>query len=172
MAAGEAPHRGERRYSSMKILKSLAALVVFAFAIHAQEPVCGGPGSNCFCVGCNDYSFNTLSGTKTLSYGSRLVYGLSGFDRGAVYLVELSFQDPTSIKSGDRVMSVKVNDGTWLESFDVWASGGRATTGAIKRSILVPAIDGQIILELTAGAGQTAILSGITVSRPFLPGIL
>ncbi len=112
------------------------------------------------CVG--NTAFGTIPGTSyTADYGKRMVWTVAPLEPGT-YQVDLMFVEWLYGVAGQRPITVTVNDQPILKAFDIWAAGGYLKP--VTRSILVPVVDGKIVIVLSNDLGRSAILSGLTVT--------
>lgn len=130
----------------------LLALAFLACSAYAQTAAT--------CVGCTAYG--SIPGTTyTADYGKRMVWTVAPLAAGT-YQVDLLFVEWLYTTPGQRPITVTVNDSPMLKAFDIWAAGGFLQP--VTRSMLVPVVDGKIVIVISNDAGRSAVLSGLTVT--------
>lgn len=83
----------------------------------------------------------------TADYGTKMVITVKPLEP-ATYQVDLTFLEWVYTTANQRPISVTINDLPMLKGFDVFSSAG-GSLKPVKRSILIPVVNGQIVLVLT-----------------------
>jgi len=101
---------------------------------------------------------NAPAGYESLHYGSS--FSTSVAVPNGLYLVTMSFIEPTVHGAGQRVMSVSINDQQVLTVFDIFARAG--FMAPLTRSFVVSVTGGTMVFDFGTYV-RSAVVSGIVI---------
>jgi fibronectin type 3 domain-containing protein len=110
------------------------------------------PGANAAPMGVYQ---NWRSGTST--------YTIPGMVAGSQHTVLLHFSENYYSSSRKREFNVAINGTAVLTNFDIYATAGAQYTAVVKTFTATANSSGQIVIALTKGADDQAVISGIEI---------
>lgn len=127
-------------------------LLCFTFALRADPAPIAWSGGTEFTVA------NAPQGYETLHFGAS--FSCSVAVPNGLYLVTMSFIEPTAFAAGARIFHVSINDTPVLTHFDVFARS--AFLVPVTRSFVVGVTGGTMTFDFGADV-RSAVVSGVVI---------